>query len=70
MFKSVSFNIFEKNLQGIVYRRKKKDTVREKSLNIRSGPTAFDDPIPQPVPDFWRPNFISKFINYKPLSAK
>lgn len=70
MFKSVSFNIFEKNLQGIVYKSAKKNVVGNESLTVKAVPTTLDKPIPQPVPDFWRPDFISKFINYKSLSAK
>lgn len=70
MYGSVRFNIFEENLQGIVYGNVKKHTVKNKTVNTRTSPSAFDKPIPKPVPDFWRPDFIAKFINYKPLKAK
>lgn len=71
MYGSVRFNIFEENLQGIVYGNVKKNTTaKNKNVNARTIPSVFDEPIPKPVPDFWRPDFISKFINYKPVKAK
>lgn len=71
MFKSVSFNIFEENLQGIVYKSVKKDmSGAGESVHLNAVAATIDEPIPPPVPDFWRPNFISKFINYKSLSRK
>ncbi len=70
MYKSVSFNIFEENLQGIVYRNLKKQKDEEKIEYAQAIPTVLDEPIPKPVPDFWRPDFISKFINFKHLKIK
>ncbi len=66
MYKSVKFNIFRENLQDIVYGNFKKPKTQNKIVNVRAMASAFDKPIPKPAPDFWRPNFISKFINYKP----
>ena len=67
---SVGFNNFQENLQGVVYNNSNEHTALNKPVNARSIPSSVDKPIPKPVPDFWRPNFISKFINYKPLRAK
>ena len=70
MFGTVRFNIFEENLQGIVYGSSIKQIAKKKNINTRTDKSAFDKPIPKPVPDFWRPDIISKFINYKPLKVK
>lgn len=70
MYGSAKFNIFEENLQGIVYGNVKKHKAKNKTVNARAIPSAVDKPIPKPVPDFWRPDFIAKFINYKPLKVK
>ncbi|MEZ5426120.1 MAG: hypothetical protein R2747_07645 [Pyrinomonadaceae bacterium] len=48
MFKSVKFNIFEENLQDIVYGNNKKRTEREKSdKEPRSAKSDYD-------PEFWK----------------
>ena len=70
MFGTARFNIFEENLQDIVYGNSGKRTAKKKNVNARAGRATFDKPIPKPVPDFWRPDFIAKFINYKPLKVK
>ncbi len=65
MFKTFSFNIFRKNLQDVVYKNSKKQKTENNAF-----PIVLDKPIPKPAPDFWRPAFISKFINYKPKGAR
>ncbi len=69
MFKSDSFNNLEETLQDVVYSSSNKNSSKQNTLN-RQNTTVLDTPIPKPVPDFWRPNFISKFINYKPATTK
>lgn len=70
MFETFNFNVFKENLHEIVYGSYENRGGSEKRTPENQSAAAFDKPIPQPVPDFWRPDFISKFINYKPLKSK
>lgn len=70
MNRSVGFSSFQENPQGVVYNNSNNHSVLNKPVNTRTNQSSGDKPIPKPVPDFWRPNFISKFINYRPLRTK
>lgn len=70
MNRSVGFSGFQENLQGVVYNNSNNHSALNKPVNTQTTQSSVDKPIPKPVPDFWRPNFISKFINYKPLKEK
>jgi hypothetical protein len=69
MYKAVNFNIFKENLQELIYEEYRKDIAGNKT-NERDISSATDKPIPKPTPDFWRPAFISKYINYRPKTAR
>ncbi|CAN5622082.1 hypothetical protein BH20ACI4_BH20ACI4_21600 [soil metagenome] len=47
MFKTVNFNIYEENLEDVVYGEK---NTREKKAEKKVEP---DEPIPKPPPRFW-----------------
>jgi hypothetical protein len=54
MFKTVYFNIYEENLEDIVYGEK---DIREKNAETK---VETDKPIPKPPPQFW-----DQPLNYK-----
>lgn len=61
MYKSVSFNIYDLNLQDIVYKdRDDKKSSRGAEKANRKLSEKDDMPIPKPIDDFWK----------KPLSYK
>lgn len=55
MYKSVSFNIYDLNLQDIVYkdRNDKKSSHKEGTAN-RKLSDKDDMPIPKPIDEFWK----------------
>jgi hypothetical protein len=61
MYKSVSFNIYDLNLQDVVYKdRDDKKSSRKAETASRKLSEKDDMPIPKPIDDFWK----------KPLSYK
>jgi hypothetical protein len=54
MYKSVSFNIYELNLQDIVYKNRDKKTSREAETSNRKLSDKNDIPIPKPIDEFWK----------------
>lgn len=60
MYKSVSFNIYELNLQDLVYKnRNDQDFSQETKIAKPKMAENEDTPIPKPIDDFWN----------KPLSS-
>jgi hypothetical protein len=54
MYKSVSFNIYELNLQDIVYKDRDKKPSRGEETSNRKLSDKDDMPIPKPIDDFWK----------------
>lgn len=62
MYKTVSFNVFDLELEDIVYKNEKKRSSENSKINNRASkkmPAANETPIPKPIEEFWR-----KPLNY------
>jgi hypothetical protein len=55
MYKSVSFNIYELNLQDIVYKdQKAQQSSRNAQREVSKSSADKERPIPKPIDEFWK----------------
>lgn len=54
-FKSVSFNIFEENLEDIVYKNRNEQNTRSNEPEKQDKFSKTDDlPVPKPINEYWK----------------
>lgn len=55
MYQTVSFNIYDLNLQDVVYKdRKAEKSSREGQRKPLKSVAKYDKPIPKPIDEFWK----------------